>query len=245
MNDPAIGCLVVGSPRSGTTLCASMIGGHPDIGMLFEDVGHGGREVLGTKVWGNKLCIPNQITLDPRPDERSVWKRLEDGVRAILGRPRMLPWLSESYPAPHRQYTIRTYVEQGARVVAMLRDPDHVVDSIRRRGAVSVERGKYRWSRAVRAINQTKQDYPDRTYIIRFPNLLDQPGEVMRDVCTLLGLSYSPAMKEGYMHTPQYSHDRLDPAVANRDVESYDLETFDPEAVEMYSRLAGKAEKTL
>lgn len=144
MDESQAGCLVIGAPRSGTTLCASMIGAHPDVGMLFEDIGHGGKEVLGTKIWGNKLCIPNQITLDPLPDDRSLWKRLEDGLRAVIGRPRMIPRFSESYPVPHRQYTIHTYVEQGARIVAMLRDPDHVVDSIRRRGSVSVEQGKHR-----------------------------------------------------------------------------------------------------
>jgi hypothetical protein len=203
MSDSRIGCLVIGSPRSGTTLCAAMIGAHPDVGMHSEDVRHGSDTLLGKKVWGNKLCIPNQITLDPRPDNRSIWTRLEDGVRAVVGKPRRLPGEMESYPPPpDRQHTIRTYVEDGARVIAMLRDPDHVVDSIRRRGNVSVEQGKYRWAQAIRAIYKVHQGYSDRTCLVQFTNLVCEPERVMRNVCALLNLSYSAKMPEGYRHTP-------------------------------------------
>jgi hypothetical protein len=246
MEDSRIGCLVTGSPRSGTTLCAAMIGAHPDVGMLSEDLGHGAEAILGVKVWGNKLCIPNQITLDPRTDNRSVWKRLEDGVRAVLGRPRRLPREHESYPTPpDRQHTIRTYVEKGARIIAMLRPPDHVVDSIRRRGSVSVEEGKYRWSRAIRAIYRANDEFGDRTCLVRFTDLVCEPEAVTQRLCLHLDLRFSKKMVEGYRYTPQYDRDRLDPSAATRDVESYDLDAFDPEAVEMYNRLDEKAAQGL
>lgn len=206
--------------------------------MHSENIRHGAETIVGGKVWGNKLCIPNQITLDPRPDDRSLLTRLEDGARAILGRPRRLPRETESYPPPPElQHTIRTYIKKGARLVAMLRDPDHVVDSIRRRGNVSVEQGKHRWVRAIRDIKQVHEEYGNRTCLVRFVDLVNEPELVMRKVCGVLELSYSPRMAEGYKYTPQYDHDHLDPSVATREVPSYDLETFDPEVYEMYLHL--------
>lgn len=232
MEDGRIGCLVVGSPRSGTTLCAAMIGAHPDIGMHSEDIRHTPETILGVKIWGNKLCIPNQITLDPRPDDRSLWTRLEDGVRAVIGRPRRLPQQTESYPPPSSaQYTIRKYIESGARIVAMLRDPDHVVDSIRRRGVASVEEGKERWSRAIRAIHQVHEEYEDRVCLIRFADLVTDPEPVMKEVCALLEIDYSPRMPEGYKYTPQYHHDQLDASVAKRNVRGYNVRRYDSEAL--------------
>lgn len=219
-----------------------MLGAHPNVGMLSEDLGHGAESILGVKVWGNKLCIPNQITLDPRPDNRSIWKRLEDGFRAVLGRPRCLPQEFDSYPSPpDRQHTIRTYVENGARIVAMLRDPDHVVDSIRRRGNVSVQEGKYRWSQAIRTIHRVTKEFGKQTCLIRFADLVCNPERVTARLCLHLDLCVSKKMVEGYKYTPQYEHDRLDPAAAMREVESYNLDTYDSKALEMYNRLDEKA----
>jgi len=241
MVDSGIGCLVNGSPRSGTTLCASMVGSHPDIGMHMEDLRHSVQPVLGVKVWGNKLCIPNQITLNIPPDSRSVLKRLEDGIRVILGRPR---W-GKDWPSPIHQRTIRNYVDEGARLVAAIRDPDHIVDSIRRRGNVTLEEGKMRWSRAVHTIWQVWRDYGEITCLLRFFDLVNNPEGTMREVCHLLELPYSERMAEGYKHTPQYDHDCLDPSVATRDVRSYDLKEFDPKAFDMHTELAQQAAQKL
>jgi hypothetical protein len=123
----------------------------------------------------------------------------------------------------------------------MIRDPDHVVDSIRRRGDVTVEKGKERWSKAIRAIWHTSREYEELTYLIQFEDLLKYPEAAMRDVCALLELPYSPKMPEGYAHTPQYNHDRLDPSVATRDVKSYNLREFDSGAFEKYNELVRSA----
>jgi hypothetical protein len=50
MVDSDIGCLVIGSLRSGTTLCASMIGAHSDIGMHMEDRRHSTQPLYVTKM---------------------------------------------------------------------------------------------------------------------------------------------------------------------------------------------------
>ncbi|PQJ35075.1 hypothetical protein BSZ35_11135 [Salinibacter sp. 10B] len=243
MSQTRTGCLLVGSPRSGTTLCATMIGSHPDVGMVIEDLGHAGHTIPGVKVWGNKLCIPNQIRLDPIPDDRSLWRRLEDGVRAVIGRPRRRPQFMESYPPPpSQQYTIRTYVEKEAKLVAMIRDPDHVVDSIRRRGPAStVDLAKERWSQAARTISRASEEYPDRTHLVRFVDLVERPKVVMSDICVFLGLPFSLDMIEGHSGARQYEREKIDPSVAHRDVQSYNLDAYDPEAFRAYKKLTQKA----
>lgn len=244
MSDSRTGCLVIGSPRSGTTLCATMIGSHPDVGMVIEDLGHAAHTIPGVKVWGNKLCIPNQITLDPTADTRGLWERLEDGIRAVLGRPRRRPQFLESYPPPpSQQYTIRTYVENGAKLVAMLRNPDQVVDSIRRRGPAStVDIAKERWSRAVHDIYRAREDYPDRTHLVRFVDLVESPTSTMEDICVHLGLPFSSDMIDGHDGAHQYDRKEIDPTVAHREVRSYSLETFDPEGIRLYRQLTQEAE---
>lgn len=64
-------------------------------------------------------------------------------------------------------------MSEGARVVAMLRDPGHVVDSIRRRGNVPAETGKERWSKAIRIIYQVHQEMENRIHLTRFTDLLN------------------------------------------------------------------------
>jgi len=59
--------LVIDPPRSRTTLLAAMLGCHTEIGILNEDVsGEWLRRILGKRVAGNKLCVPNQIQLKPK-----------------------------------------------------------------------------------------------------------------------------------------------------------------------------------
>lgn len=210
--------------------------------MLSEDTSHVAEHILGAKVWGNKLCLPNQITLDPSTDPRSVWQRLEDGVRAILGRPRY----HASYPRPRYRYTIRTYVERGAYLVATVRDPDHVTDSIVRRGGRSEADAKKQWSRAVRIIYQVYTEYGERTCLIRFDDLVERPQKATERVCGLLDLSYSSKMLEkGPGKTPQYDNEGIDASKASRDVTSYNVDTFDPEAFRMYTELVEQASVSL
>lgn len=227
------GCLVIGSPRSGTTLCTSMIGAHPKIAMTSEDLCHGADKAVGVEVWGNKLTVPNQITLDPAPDTRSFWTRIEDGIRGFLGRPHGGHQLHPTY-----QTTIRTYAEEkDARLICMIRDPNQVVDSIIRRGNRSPEEAKRRWVRAVRAIHTVTQDYPNRSHVIRFSTLVHSPDATMEQVCSFLGVSFSSTMLDGFKYTPQYDRDDIDEERATEDVTDYAVHKYDHEAVDLYQAL--------
>jgi hypothetical protein len=213
--------------------------------MMSEHFGPGAEKIVGVEVWGNKLCVPHHVTLDSPKDPRSVWKRIEDGLRAVVGRPRHLA-SSYSYHLPNRRETIRTFVEErGARVVATLRDPDQVVDSIRRRGNVSVDRGKDRWAQAVRIIHRTYQEYEDRVLLLHFSDLVGAPEPSMRAVCRLLELPFDEQMLSGHAHTPQYDNDSIDASKATREVPSYELEAHDAKAVDLYHQLTNIAREAI
>lgn len=236
MNDQSSkrnGCLVIGAPRSGTSLCASIIGAHCDVGMLAEHHGPGAEKCVGVKVWGNKLCVPNHITLDSPVDGI----RLEDAVRAFIGRPRHQP-VSYAHWRADRRDTIRTYIEErGAKVVAMLRNPNHVVDSVRRRyGPGTVKKGKYRWAQGVRTIHRSKQEYGEIVRLIRFYDLVTRPETVTRKICSFIGVEYDYQMIEKGAFN-QYGYEEIDESVAQRDVRDYEVEKYDGEAFRMYREM--------
>jgi len=101
--------LVIGAPRSGTTLLATMIGRHTEVGMLNEDTrGKAFRRVLGKSITGNKLCVPNQIQMK----RKSVF-----ALRLF----KKLGLMAES---PRSEYAIEDYLQlPNLKIIAILRDP--------------------------------------------------------------------------------------------------------------------------
>ncbi|PQJ35073.1 hypothetical protein BSZ35_11125 [Salinibacter sp. 10B] len=186
------------APRSGTSQCAAIIAAHCDVGMLSEHHGPGAEKSIGMKVWGDKLCVPSHITLDSPIDERSLWTRLEDAMRAFVGCPRHLP-VSYAHWRADRRDTIRTYIEErGATVVAMLRNPNHVIDSIRRRyGPGTAKKGKYLWAQAVRTIHRAKQEYGEVKRLVRFYDLVTSLEAATRKICCFIDVEYDHGMIEG------------------------------------------------
>ena len=50
--------LLLGAPRSGTTLLATMISRHSEIAIINEDRSWATRRTLGKAAVGNKRCVP-------------------------------------------------------------------------------------------------------------------------------------------------------------------------------------------
>lgn len=237
------GVLIVGSPRSGTSLLAGMLAVHSEIAMAFEDFDLGCKGVIGKQVWGNKLTIPNQIRLDPKGSQRGLRERLSDAVRALFGRPRLFgPWGygdDPPYyePPEHRQITIATYVENlGAHLVAVVRDPDHAIESMQKRRGTSSEEAKRRYACAVRDINEARKRY-DSVSIVKFRDLVEQTEGTMRALSERIGVGFEGAMLEGFKAVPQYDFNKIDPSVATKEVPMSNFEHYDPEAREMYEEL--------
>lgn len=187
--------LLLGAPRSGTTLLATMIGRHTDVGMLNEDVsGRGIGIILGKQVSGNKLCVPNQIGLIQR---RS------------LGR-RVLKKLGFVAEAPNSKYCIRDYLElPNLKVLAIIRDGNDSIASMMSRGKNKLKKAARRWSEAIEIIDELKRQYGDRVLVVAFDDLLLQPGALLERVCKFLGITFQDQMLDGYKHNPYYPEAEL------------------------------------
>jgi hypothetical protein len=187
--------LVVGAQRSGTTLLATMISLHPEAGMLNEDItGVGIRKLLGRRVTGTKLLVPNQIQLN----RRSVFR-----LRFF----KKIGLITES---PRSRFSIEEYLMlPNLCVVAIIREGNDTVSSMMRRGGVKFDKAARRWGQAIDTIYEVKRRYAEKTLVVSFEQLVAKPEATMRAVCRFLDLSFHPQMLEGPKYNPTYPQDQF------------------------------------
>lgn len=216
--------LVIGAPRSGTTLLTSLLGAHGAIGALSESFGMEEHKIVGKQVVGNKLCVPNQIELDA--SRASQWLEKLAGVPGL-----------RVFARPSR--SLRRYVEaRQTRVFAIIRDGNAVVRSIMKRGKQTEKEAIRRWARAVEIIGILNEDYPDRLQVIEFEQLVTNPNRVLRNACRFLDLPYDPRMMDGGGYNPIYpGKSTINASKASAPAPAYGLEHFVPEAVQTYHGL--------
>ncbi len=169
--------LVLGSPRSGTTLFAAMLGSHPEVVLFNENWKCNEHTILSKRVRGNKLCVPNQIELEHQ----------EPNEKAAL--------------------SIRDYQKiTSLQIFGVLRSPEAVIKSIQVRGRQNLETAKFRWSRALEVLDQLhgEQGRHSAPIIVHFDRLLSVPELVMRKCLKSLGCAFSDEVLKGYKFTHQY-----------------------------------------
>lgn len=126
--------LILGAPRSGTSILASLVGAHPDIAMCSEDYSNAWTAIIGKPVVGNKLCVPRQ--LHPFIKNNYFIKFIK---RVGLGK--FLP-LSE--------YAIRDYLNlPNLKILYIVRDQKKA-DSIARRRRIKRYFLFFSWKRILR-----------------------------------------------------------------------------------------------
>ena len=189
--------LILGAPRSGTTLLASMVGAHPDVALSVEDYGAGYERIVSKKVVGNKLCIPNQIELDRKFNAAQRLGLLPWMARlGLAGWLLRHGWLTRFYDAsPH---SIRSLLERGpTRLILLIREGDDVVGSIVRRGNQSLRTAVFRWSRAIDIMTTLHQEHPAQSLIVRFEDLVQDAEGRMRAICSFLDLPFDARTLDG------------------------------------------------
>jgi hypothetical protein len=221
--------LILGCPRSGTSLLAGMLGSHPEVAMLWEDRSFAIKRLVGKRVAGNKLCVPNQIR-------------------------RFAPW----YERLFRRYGWFIYRDKSAisieqhvstpdmHFVLIVRDPDAVISSMMRRGELSRLDAVARWREGIHTLDELARNDEAQTAVVQFERLLHSPQVTMESVCTFLDLPFSDKMLEGHKHTKLYNqHDGIDASKAqstSSDSNS-ELSNTEAKAFESYRRLRLQAEK--
>jgi len=203
-----VNLLVLGAPRSGTSLLASMLGAHPDIAMAHEDTGDGWTQIVGKPVRGVKLVTPNQIE-----HTHSFSARLRR-YRHRLARYGVQN-LCFNWPRFKLQsiYAVRDFQTcPESRILAILRDPHEGVESIRRRGKNPRHVAEYRWARALEIISAVQAETPASVRVIHYDNLVTAPETTMRRCLDWLDLPYDERAISG--ETPNYALTAIDPRKA-------------------------------
>jgi len=200
--------VILGSPRSGTTLLAAMLGRHPDLAVTNEDKTRAWHNVVGKPVVGVKLCVPNDIEWDARwrSAVRRRWRRVALYNRHNLGLPGPRLKVKSIYSIGDLQTWPAT------QFVAILRDPHEAVASIRERGRHGEGEARFRWTRAVEAMHRLMQESPDQLAMVDFDRLVTAPEATMRGLCARLDVTFEPRVIGG--ETPHYHLSGIDPAKA-------------------------------
>lgn len=227
--------LVLGAPRSGTTLLTAMIGRHPSAAMLNENYGHAIGDILSKPVVGNKLCIPNHIELRKR---KPRWVRFFGS------------WLHHRlYDRGYFRYrpevdvSIEDYLDMypDLKVIGILRDGNAVASSIMRRGEQPQDVAVYRWRRSIEILTTLSDRLEDNLFLLSFDQLVTEPEPTLRAIARFIGLPFDPAMLEGYKDTPNYSNRKIDPDKAQqRERIALNLEESEPETYAQYTALLAR-----
>jgi len=193
--------LVLGAPRSGTTLLTAMMGRHDEVAMLNEDLHGAMRKVVGKPVVGNKLCVPNQIELK---EKGSAWQR-------------RLQRRGYLHYRPTSSLSIEDYLaREPLKLVTIIRSADSVVPSIMGRGEKPYDLAMYRWKRSIEVIHELNERYSRKLFLLTFKQLVSRPERAMRGIAEHLGVDYQPKMLEGYAFTPIYKNKGIDSEKARK-----------------------------
>jgi hypothetical protein len=207
--------LLLGAPRSGTTLLSSVLGAHPDCAILFEDFFDRSRIVVGKRIKGNKLVTPNQIelTYSGSPGRRKPMIIVGQILYRLVSE---LPWFKSVQAISfgvHSVKSIRDYQDEykTLKIIAVLRDPHDVLPSIQKRGGRSLPTATYRWLRTVEILYELRRNDTDgRVLIIDYDHLVTDTGRVAETMCQWLGIEFDPRMLGGHKYNPLYRYEKID-----------------------------------
>ena len=181
--------LIIGAPRSGTTLLATMIGMHPDVAMLIEDRFFGIKKLTGKKVLANKLCIPIQLEMTKRSN--FLKKRIQ-----------RLGYL-KNYTTS--KFNMQDYLAlEGIKIISIVRDSGDVINSIMKRGKKEKKIAEQRWNRAIEMIYELQSKYPAIVRTVSYEDMVNEPEKLVRQLAEFIGIDFQPQMLEGYKHNILY-----------------------------------------
>lgn len=181
--------LILGTARGGTTLLATVLGAHPMIACLDEDLTGAFDRVVGGKIRAVKLCVPNHVELTRRWQPVFTPGLWFGAVRKTMAMNRV----------PRSRLSIMDLLGLGdVQCVLLLRDPRAVIGALGRRENRVPRVAAYRWRRSVEVAAALVDRAGDRPpVIVEFDRLVREPETVLRGICDRLSLSFSPEMLKG------------------------------------------------
>jgi len=197
--------IVIGVPRSGTTLLASMLGGHPDISMMDECYNKNIFKQIGTKLIGNKIACDGMVC-SYKEVRIPIIGSLVNRIVNILFRNRQLIRYITVY-----NYSIENLIYMGAKFIIIERNKEDVIDSNVVRGKMPKWIAKMKYKYGMKTIRYLKNNYDikgmqSEHIVIKYEELLSDTNKQLRDICDFLNveqLIYS--MKAGAEYNVRYN----------------------------------------
>lgn len=219
MSDAPI--FIVGMPRSGTTLLLAMLSAHSQIAITPETQFFGIwmrlykhldiRKDNDFKLFWHSFTTGRHFTrlgLSPAGISKRIEESHEQSFRTLFagvlqeyasskGKPR---WGEKS---PRHFAHIQTITEwyPNAKVLYLIRDPRAAVASAVRApwGNPSVARQAQVWNKSIACYEEVQND--PRIRLVRYEELVSNPENVLRDICTFLGEEFEDQMLSHAEHT--------------------------------------------
>lgn len=216
--------LVLGTPRSGTTLISAAIGAHEKICLLDEEFHMSVARIAGGKTVGVKLCIPNHIQMERK------WKWWWTPVRwnGFL-RKRL------HYILPRSFFSLADYLERfDCRIICILREPVKALSALDRRGHAKLTKALGVMNKAYDIYEELLRRAPAHVSFISFDRFLEDPQGQCQKVCEFAGETYSPEMLEAPTRNRRYQENSFD--MSKIGSEEYDLGSLDPGIVAVIKR---------
>ncbi len=221
--------LILGSPRSGTTLLASMIGAHTEVAMLIEDKHFAIRKLTSKKIAGNKLCIPNQVDLNKRATCFSLFLKKKFNI--------------QSYPTS--KYNIEDYINlKDLKIINILRDYKDVIYSNVKRGEgrkqrkIEQDKAVHWWSRAVEVMYELSQKHSEKVITVSYEDLVNEPEKILRKITEYINIEFQQRMLEGYKFTKLYPGETgIDKSRAFKTTQQNEPLNLSQKTVELYQNL--------
>ena len=191
--------LVLGAQHSGTSLLTAILGGHPEIAMLNEDLKGNITKIVGKKYAGNKLIYHLQVRKSTRANR---FTHLANKIVRFLS-----PTVGLfKRPFPNSEMSLDDYLELEPKVIVMERDAEKNIESICRREGVS-EKLAEEYLEKVAEIPELIPDEID-IHKVDLKSLTENPEETVAEICDFLDLDFEPEMlsapKYGYKYKKEY-----------------------------------------
>ena len=143
--------LILGLQRTGTTLLASMLGGHSEVNMLFESVGSDTTSLIGKKISANKLLVYRQIRFTQRAS------RLGHLINRIVNLDfKIKNKHHKKRPYPTSKLSIKDYEKLGCKFIIIERDEKSSIDSMMSRAKQSFAEAKNEYDKGMLILKKVK-----------------------------------------------------------------------------------------
>lgn len=197
--------MVLGASRGGTTLLAAALGAHPKVAMLDEDMSGAFDRVVGGKIAGVKLCVPNQIEFERRWNPLYAPGLLGGAMRKSLFMNRQ----------PKSRLSIRDYDRFGPiRHIGIARHPAGVIPAIMKRENRGIAVASYRWQRCMNVFKALSGESAYKPVFVTFEDLVRQPEGTLKALCAALEIDFSAQMLEAPSRNDRYQSKGFDPVKA-------------------------------